>query len=53
MSKQNGFIKWVINTNNDCSYTDIVYWESKEAAKMAEKEIVNIPNANDWYGCYK
>ena len=48
-----GFIKWEIHMNTDESYTDIVYWESKEAAKLAEKEMVNIPNAGEWYGCYK
>lgn len=53
MKKQVGFIKWEINTNNAGSYTDIVYWESKEAAKTAEKEMANIPNAADWFACYK
>ena len=53
MKKQPGFIKWEIHTNSDQSYTDIVHWDSQEAAKNAEKEMVNIPNANDWYACYK
>jgi hypothetical protein len=53
MKKQLGFIKWEIHSNSDGSFTDIVYWTSKEAAKLAEKEMVNIPNAADWYGCYK
>ena len=53
MKKQAGFISWEINTNNDGSYTDIVSWESKEAAKNAEKEMANIPNAMDWFACYK
>lgn len=53
MKKQAGFIKWEINTNNTGSYTDIVYWKSKEAAKTAEKEMANIPNAADWFACYK
>lgn len=48
-----GFIKWEIHTNSDGSYTDIVYWESKQDAKNAEKEMANIPNAADWFGCYK
>ena len=48
-----GFIKWEIHKNKAGSYTDIVYWESEEAAKNAEKEMANIPNAADWYGCYK
>jgi hypothetical protein len=53
MKNQAGFIKWEIHTNNDGSYTDIVYWKSKQDAKLAEKEMVNIPNVTDWYGCYK
>jgi len=32
MSKQAGFIQWDIHKNaNDDGYTDIVYWESREA----------------------
>lgn len=46
MSKQPGFIKWEIHSNNEGGYTDIVYWESKEAAKDSEKEMVNIPKCN-------
>lgn len=53
MKNQPGFIKWEIHTNSDGSFTDIVYWKSKEDAKSAEKEMVNIPNAADWYACYK
>lgn len=53
MKDQPGFIKWEIHTNNQGGFTDIVYWESKEDAKKAEKEMVNIPNAADWYACYK
>ena len=53
MQHQPGFIKWEIHTNNDHSFTDIVYWESRNAAKNAEKEMGNIPNASDWYDCYK
>ncbi len=53
MTKQPGFIKWEIHKNNAGGYTDIVYWNSKEDAKRAEKEMTNIPNANDWYECYK
>ncbi|MBA3987310.1 MAG: hypothetical protein H0X63_12245 [Flavobacteriales bacterium] len=53
MKNQVGFIKWEIHTNSDGSYTDIVYWKSKEDAKIAEKEMVNISNASEWYGCYK
>jgi len=53
MKKQAGFIKWEINSNSGNSYTDIVYWESKEAADKATVEMANIPNAGDWYACYK
>lgn len=53
MKLQSGFIKWEIHKNNDGSYADIVYWASKEAAKNAEKEMGNIPNAAEWYACYK
>jgi hypothetical protein len=53
MKSQDGFIKWEIHTSGEGSYTDIVSWQSKEDAKKAEKEMVNIPNASDWYGCYK
>ena len=52
MRKLNGFIKWEIHKNTDGSFTDVVYWESKEDAKKAEGEMANIPNAMDWYGCY-
>ena len=48
-----GFIKWEIHKNNDGGYTDIVHWQSKEDAKKAEADMVNIPNANDWYSCYE
>ena len=52
MKKQPGFVAWEIHKNNTDGYTDIVYWNSKEDAKRAEQEMVNIPNANDWYECY-
>ncbi len=52
MSSQSGFIRWEICKNNDDGYTDIVSWESKEDAKKAEKEMMNIPNAANWYACY-
>lgn len=53
MNKQPGFIKWEIHTNKKGTFTDVVYWQSENDAKNAEKEMPNIPNANDWYSCYK
>ena len=53
MKNQSGFIKWEINTNSDGSYTDIVYWRSREDAVKAEKNMGSIPNAGDWFACYK
>ncbi|MEQ9593503.1 MAG: hypothetical protein RLN86_12930 [Cyclobacteriaceae bacterium] len=53
MKKQVGFIKWEIHTSGDKGYTDIVHWKTKEDAKNSEKDMVNIPNAGDWYACYK
>lgn len=53
MKHQPGFVKWEIHTNQDGRYTDIVHWQSKADAKTAEKEMVNIPNADEWYSCYK
>jgi len=53
MKNQSRFIKWEIHTNNNGTYTDIVYWKTKKEAKKATAEMVNIPNAADWYGCYK
>ncbi|NCT55605.1 hypothetical protein GW755_02035 [bacterium] len=53
MSKQKGFIKWEINKNIEGGYTDFVYWESKEDADKSESDMVNIPNASDWFSCYK
>jgi hypothetical protein len=53
MKKQPGFLGWELNKNSNGSYTDIVSWESKEAAKASEKEMGNIPNGADWWACYK
>jgi len=53
MKNQPGFVKWEIHHNNKGSFTDVVYWQSEKDAKNAEKEMVNIPNANDWFACYK
>ena len=53
MKNQPGFIKWDINQNNEGGYTDIVWWKSKEDAKKAELDMMNIPNAADWFACYE
>lgn len=53
MENQDGFIKWEIHQNDDGSFTDIVHWNSKEDAKKAELEMANIPNASEWFQCYK
>jgi len=53
MKKLPGFIKWEIHKTQDSSFVDIVYWNTKTDAKNAEKEMLNIPNAGDWFACYK
>ena len=54
MSKQVGFIQWDIHKDAiGEGYTDIVYWETREAAQEAEQQMGNIPNAADWFSCYK
>ena len=53
MGKQSGFVKWEIHRNSDGHYTDIVYWESEDDQKKAEADMVNIPNAGDWFSCYE
>lgn len=52
MGNQPGFIRWEIHKDSEDGYTDIVYWESKEAAQKAEKEMKNIPDASEWFDCY-
>ena len=53
MRELDGFQKWEIHKMKDGTYTDIVYWETMEDAKSAEAEMMKIPNAAEWYGCYK
>lgn len=53
MRQQPGFVKWEIHKESDGGYTDIVYWDSKDAAKNAEADMANIPNAGDWFSCYE
>jgi len=53
MKNQPGFIKWEICQTPEGSFTDIVHWESKEAADNATNAMGNIPNGGDWFACYK
>lgn len=53
MKQQEGFVKWEICKDKEGAYTDIVHWVSKEAAKAAEAQMANLPNAVEWMGCYK
>ncbi len=53
MSKLSGFVSWEIHTNDNGSFTDVVCWDSKEAAKKAESQMMSIPNAIDWFACYE
>ena len=53
MSKQAGFIRWEIHNGQDGEYTDIVYWGSEADAKLAEADMVNVPNVGDWICCYE
>lgn len=53
MRKQPGFVKWEIHRNSEGDYSDIVYWESEEHQKAAQADMVNIPNAGDWFSCYE
>jgi len=53
MNSQKGFIKWEINKDSDGNYTDIVYWKTKDDAKKSELDMMNIPNAADWFACYE
>jgi len=53
MKHQPGFLNWEVHTNKEGSFTDIVYWQSEQDAKNAEKEMANMPNAGEWFACYK
>jgi len=53
MMAQPGFISWEIHTNNEGSFTDIVCWQSEKDAKNAEKDMMNLPIATNWFSCYK
>ncbi len=53
MNKLPGFISWELNKSANGKYVDIVCWENKAAAMNANKEMANIPNAGEWYACYK
>ncbi|MFY0606575.1 MAG: hypothetical protein JXR10_07665 [Cyclobacteriaceae bacterium] len=53
MIKQPGFQKWEITLDKEGNYMDIVYWESKEAAKAAEAGMATMPHAAEWFACYE
>lgn len=53
MKKLPGFISWEINRVDSNAFIDIVSWETEADARNAEKEMANIPNAGDWFACYK
>jgi len=53
MTKQNGFISWTIHKNSDGTYNDIVTWKDQASAQAAEIDMVNIPDAGEWMGCYE
>ncbi|MCA9486936.1 hypothetical protein H6501_03790 [Candidatus Woesearchaeota archaeon] len=52
MSKQSGFVGWEINKEENGTYTDIVYWKSKDDAKNSETTMKDIPNVQEWFSCY-
>ncbi len=52
MKKQEGFISWEINKNNDGSYTDFVYWNSLEDANKATDNMSQIPEDHKWLTVY-
>lgn len=53
MLHQPGFVSWEIHKNNTGSYTDIVTWLSENDAKKAELAMAQLPQAADWFACYK
>lgn len=53
MSKQKGFQAWEITKDLKGEYVDLVYWDTEEDAKNSQKDMANIPNPQDWFGCYK
>ena len=53
MRNQAGFVKWEIHRNSGGDYTDIVFWESEDDQKAAQADMVNIPNAGEWFSCYE
>ena len=53
MGNLEGFLGWDIHEDGEGHFTDIVYWRSKDDAINAEKDMQSIPNAADWYMCYK
>jgi hypothetical protein len=51
MKKQQGFLGWDINKNND-GYTDFVFWKDKASADKATVNMKDIPKDHIWTICY-
>ena len=52
MSLQEGCVWREINSDAQDTYTDIVYWMSKEHAEKANKTMDTNPHAQAWMACY-
>ena len=52
MSKQEGFIKWEIHTDEDGEYFDLVHRTSKEAADKANEAMSDVPSSAARFACY-
>ncbi len=52
MSKQPGFLGWTINTVDENSYVDFVYWADRQSADLATKNMKDIPPDHSWLKCY-
>jgi len=53
MQNQDGFLGWEINENADGTFTDIVSWENRAAADVANENMATMPHSAEWMSCYK
>jgi len=53
MQHQKGFVSWTQYRNSRGGYTDIVIWESKEAAQIAEGKMSENPHQKYWVEYYQ